>query len=276
MGRKSGRYISIAILIFLIVIIPIILYNYFGQGRKEIVVADKFIQKLQNDNIIEKNDMDIKFKLEEKTGTEKNKEIYSLISDNYRVDLDKDYNVISFVDNIKLSKVVNVNLNEAQDNAKVYLKKICAGDYRIKESNTNKDDIKEDSPFYSIIFSKYEDGYPYYNEEVIMNINKSNGKLQGYVNKTKENNHKEINIKISKEEAEEKVLKSFNDINKDGKISSDTYLAFLSGKEDGNKAELCYVVNVSNNKESNIYFVESDSGRIINTFSNIVEKTEVK
>ncbi len=276
MGRKFGRYISITTLMLLIIMIPIVLYNYFGQGRKEIVAADKFIQRLQNDNIIEKNDMNIKFKLEEKTGTEKNKEIYSLISDNYRVDLDKDYNVISFVDNIKLSKIVNISFNEAQSIAKVYLEKMCNGDYRIKEANDNKGDIKEDSPFYSIIFSKYEDGYPYYGEEVIMNINKSNGKLQGYVNKTKEDNHKEIKIKISKEEAEKKVLKSFNDINKEGKISSDTYLAFFNGKDEWEKPELCYVINVSNSKDSNIYFVEADSGRIINTFSNIVEKTEVK
>lgn len=276
MRRKKGRYISIAILVVLIVMIPILLYTYFGQGRKQIVEADKFIKKLQNENIIEKNDSNIKFKLEEKTGAEKNKEIYSLISDNYRVDLDKDFNVISFADNIKLSKVVNIDFKEAQDIAKVYLSKICTGDYRIKETNTNNNDIKEDSPFYSVIFSKYEDGYPYYSEEVIMNINKSNGKLQGYVNKTKDDNHKEIKINVSKDEAEKKALKAFNDSNKDGKISSDTYLAFASGREEGKKLELCYVISVSNNKESNIYFIGSSSGSIINTFSNIVEKTKVK
>ncbi|MBM7833731.1 hypothetical protein [Clostridium sardiniense] len=276
MGRKKGRYISIAILVVLIVMIPILLYTYFGQGRKQIVEADKFIKKLQNENIIEKNDSNIKFKLEEKTGAEKNKEIYSLISDNYRVDLDKNFNVISFADNIKLSKIININLKEAQDNAKVYLSKICTGDYRIKETNTNNNDIKEDSPFYSVIFSKYEDGYPYYSEEVIMNINKSNGKLQGYVNKTKDDNHKKIDINVSKDEAEKKALKAFNDTNKDGKISSSTYLAFASGREEGKKLELCYVISVSNNKESNVYFIGSSSGNIINTFSNIVEKTKVK
>lgn len=276
MGRKKGRYISIAILVVLIVMIPILLYTYFGQGRKQIVEADKFIKKLQNENIIEKNYSNIKFKLEEKTGAEKNKEIYSLISDNYRVDLDKDFNVISFADNIKLSKVVNIDFKEAQDIAKNYLSKICTGDYRIKKTNTNNNDIKEDSPFYSVIFSKYEDGYPYYSEEVIMNINKSNGKLQGYVNKSKDDNHKEIKINVSKDEAEKKALKAFNDSNKDGKISSDTYLAFASGREEGKKLELCYVISVSNNKESNVYFIGSSSGNIINTFSNIVEKTEVK
>lgn len=274
MKDKKRRYASILIVIVLLITIPIILYNYYGPGRKQIVAANKFIKKLQNENIIEKNNEHIKFQMEEKTGTDKENETYSLISNNYRIDLNKNYDVISFVDKMKVNDIINITPEDGEGIAKEYLSKICSGDYRVKEVNRN--DLKDESPFYSIIFSKYEDGYPYYSEEVIININKNNGKLQGYVNKTKDDNHSDIKINISKETAEELALKLFKNVSNGGKIKGKSYLAFCNKKEALNKSELAYVVNVSNDKENMIYFISSDSGKLINAFSNTVKKAKVE
>ena len=274
MKNRKKRYLSILILIMLLITIHIILYNYYGPGRKQIVAANNFIKKLQSENIIEKNRKHIKFQVVEKTGIQKDNEIYSLISDNYRIDLNKNYDVISFVDKIKTNSVINLTPEEGETIAKEYLLKICHGDYRVKE--VNKNDLKDESPFYSIIFSKYEDGYPYYSEEVIININKNNGKLQGYVNKTKDDNHNDIKINISKENAEENALKLFKDVGSHGKIIGKSYLAFCNKKESAYKSELAYVVNVSNGKENMIYFISSNSGKLINAFSNAVKKTKVE
>lgn len=274
MKDQKRRYVSILIVIILLITIPIILYNYYGPGRKQIVAANKFIKKLQSENMIEKNNEHIKFQMEEKTGTDKENETYSLISNNYRIDLNKNFDVISFADKMKVNNVINITPEEGEGIAKEYLSKICSGDYRVKEVNRN--DLKDESPFYSIIFSKYEDGYPYYSEEVIININKNNGKLQGYVNKTKDDNHNDIKINISKEKAEETALKLFKNVSSSGKIKGKSYLAFCNKKEVLNKSELAYVVNVSNDKENMIYFISSDSGKLINAFSNTVKKTKVE
>ena len=273
MGKKKGKYISIIPIVILIILIPMVAYNYFGQGRKEIGIANKFIKRLTEKNIIEKSSKEIKFKLKEKSGTEKEEGIYSLVSDDYRVDLDKNKNIISFIYNNKNSKKVNITPEKAKELAMKYVDEMFEGEYKIDE--ISKED-KDSNSYYSVVFSKYEDGYPYYLEKLIMNINKEDGKLQGCINKTQNLSHKKIDINISEKEAEEIALNSFNKLNKDGKIINKPYLAFYNNKEDEGENELCYIIEIANKSEKNVYFISSINGDVKNSFSNIIEKTKVK
>lgn len=270
MRRKTGMYISIGTIVILIVIIFILVYNYFGQGRNEIEIANSFIQEMQNEDIIDKSPEEIKFDVKEKTGTENEEGIYSLVSKDYRVDLDKNKNIVSFVHNTKNSNKINISPEKAKELAELYVKELCEGDYKVEGINK-----EEKNPYYSIVFSKYEDGYPYYSEKLLININKENGKLQGYMNKTAALEHKKVDINISKEEAEKSALDIFNKLYSKGKIESDTYLSFYN-KDTGNKSELCYVINISNKEESYMYFVSANNGDVINSISNIIEETKVK
>ncbi|MGL4571300.1 MAG: PepSY domain-containing protein [Clostridium sp.] len=270
MRRKTGKYMSIVTIVILIFIIFMLFYNYFGQGRNEIEVANNFIKKMQSEDIIKKTSGEIKFDVKEKTGTENEEGIYSLVSKDYRIDLDKNKNIVSFVHNTKNGNKINISPDKAKELAELYVKELCEGDYKVEGINK-----EEKNPYYSIVFSKYEDGYPYYSEKLLININKETGKLQGYMNKTATLNHKRVDINISKEEAENSAIDIFNKLYSNGKIDSDTYLAYYN-KDTENKSELCYIINISNKKESYMYFVSAHNGDVINSISNIIEETKVK
>ena len=111
---------------------------------------------------------------------------------------------------------------------------------RLYQRAISKED-KDSNSYYSVVFSKYEEGYPYYSEKLIMNINKESGKLQGCINKTQNLSHKKVDINISEKEAEEIVLNSFNKLNKDGKIINKPNLAFYNNKEDEGENETGYI-----------------------------------
>lgn len=269
----KGKWICLMLIILLLLIIPLILHIFHGQGSKQVEYGNKFVETLKENNIIESNNDKIKFNIEKRHDSKNNDEIYVLTSDFYMLELNNENKVISFVDKSETEKVINITLDESAKFAEKYIKKIDGNSYKIKEldkNNTNKD-----SDFYSVIFSKYEDGYPYLSEEVILNINKNNGKLQGYINRTKSSKHNDIRINISVEEAEKIALESFDKIEKNGKLKGKTYLAFCNDK-DSDKLELAYVVEVLNDNSNKVICVSSNSGKIINSTSNIIEKIKVK
>ena len=154
-----------------------------------------------------------------------------------------------------------------------YVEEMFDGEYKIDD--ISKED-KDSNSYYSVVFSKYEEGYPYYSEKLIMNIDKESGKLQGCINKTQNLSHKKVDINISEKKAEEIALNSFNKLNKDGRIINKPYLAFYNNKEDEGENELCYIIEIANKSEKNVYFISSINGEVKNFFSNIIEETKVK
>lgn len=65
-------------------------------------------------------------------------------------------------------------------------------------------------------------------------------------------------------------------MNKDGRIINKPYLAFYNNKEDEGENELCYIIEIANKSEKNVYFISSINGDVKNSFSNIIEETKVK
>ena len=131
-------------------------------------------------------------------------------------------------------------------------------------------------PYYTFIFKKCEDGYPYYDKKITLQINKVTGKLDGYVNLTSYLDTKDVDILLSEEEAISNALKDFNEINKNGEIIG-IFKAWTEN-EDSSFMELCYVITLKGideeEKEIRIkYFISTEDGRIIrNARDNIIKK----
>ncbi|MDO5038829.1 hypothetical protein [Clostridium sp.] len=269
----KGKWVYLFIIFLLLLIIPLILHIFHGQGNEKIEFGNEFINTLKENNIIKEEKKNIRFNIEKRNLEKSDEEIYLLKSKFYMIEINKDNKIISFVDKRKTDNKINITLDESVKIAKKYINKIDGINYKLKE--IDKNDTNKDSNFYSVIFLKYEEGYPYFSQEVILNINKNTGKLQGYINKTKNSDHESIKINISKDNAEKIALNFFNKVQKEGHVKTNSYLAFCNSAQN-ERLELAYVVEVSNEKTDKIFFISAKSGKIINIISNVIDKIEVK
>ena len=119
----------------------------------------------------------------------------SIVTQNFGIDLDKNNNVIGFAKKeIPINKT-KVNLNDARIFAERYLKDIYDSEVVLKTVNSNED--SKYLPYYSFIYTKQKNGYPFYFDEIKLNIDKENCFLDGYSNSTMQKGCKEPLINIS-------------------------------------------------------------------------------
>jgi hypothetical protein len=280
MKLKRASIISGIILVCLLIVIAIILYNFIGPGANEIKASKDFMTKLYSINAVstEQKLDDIKYE-RIKTLNSQNELVHRSIStQNFGIDLDKDNNVIGFAKKDVPINITKVSLQDAKVSAEKYLKGIYDGDVVIKTIDTN--DNSKNLPYYSFIYTKQKNGYPFYFDEIKLNIDKENGFLDGYSNSTMQKECKEPVINVSKQEANNIALEAFKKYNKESNIRSEMDLVYADNKIDREASqiyELCYIIIIDgkNDKNANVswkIFVSVENGKVLNILKDGTEK----
>lgn len=280
MKRGTKNFFLGLIIVLLICLIITVINKKDGTNSKEVKIAKNFISELSKEKIIQsdyKENTDFKVTIKNDEGN--NKKVYEIDNETFMIKINENQKVINFVDKIKSSNIKSVTEEEAIKRAEKYIKEIDDSDYKFYKviEQTRKDSVA----YYSVSFKRYDEGYPYFSSDVILNIDKSSGKLEGYLNNSEKTKHEKVDIKVSEDIAKEKCINSFNSMLKDGKVLDKVYLAYGDSRENTEKLELCYIVTIKGKLENGeekefTYFVSANSGEIINSFSNRVEEIKSK
>lgn len=280
MKLKKTSILGGIILCLLLITIVVILYNFIGPGAKDIKASKNFITKLYSINAIstEQNLDAIKYDRIRTLNSQNELVHKSIVTQNFGIDLDKNNNVIGFTKKeIPVNKTI-LNVQDARVLAEKYLENIYNGEVVLKTINGNEG--SKYLPYYSFIYTKKENGYPFYFDEIKLNIDKENGFLDGYSNSTMQREYKQPVINISGQEAKKIALEAFNKYNKDGIVRAEAELVYANNnidKEPSPIYEVCYIVTIDgkNDKDANIVwktFVSSESGNVINILKDGAEK----
>lgn len=280
MKLKKASILGGIILCLLLITIVVILYNFIGPGAKDIKASKNFITKLYSINAIstEQNLDAIKYDRIRTLNSQNELVHKSIVTQNFGIDLDKNNNVIGFTKKeIPVNKTI-LNVQDARVLAENYLENIYNGEVVLKTINSNEG--SKYLPYYSFIYTKKENGYPFYFDEIKLNIDKENGFLDGYSNSTMQREYKQPTINISSQEAKKMALEDFNKYNKDGIVRAEAELVYANNnidKEPSPIYEVCYIVTIDgkSDKDANIVwkiFVSSENGTVINILKDGAEK----
>lgn len=277
MRQKIEKRWILLLIILLLILVPISIHLIIGQGKKEILSAKEFKEFLESNNMVEeyKKSDTLTYHSIKSIDSSNSSKYYTVSTKVFTINVDGSYNVIGF-NNLLKSEHKNKVMNEAAAKriAKEYLKKLYNGQCKFEET---KEESIVNIPYYTFIFKKYEEGYPYYDKKISIQINKYSGKLEGYVNLGSDLELGSLDILVTEEEAYKKAILDFNNINKNGEQAESTFKA-LSENEDGTLMELCYILTIkgadAENKEVKVkYFISVNDGRIIKVLRDNVNKT---
>ncbi|EHJ01452.1 hypothetical protein CDLVIII_4961 [Clostridium sp. DL-VIII] len=280
MKLKKASIISGITLICLLIAVGIILYNFIGPGAKDIKASKEFMAKLYLINAVstEQNLNSIKYKRNRIVNNQDELIYRSIVTKNFGIDLDKNNNVIGFAKKEIPINETKINIQDAKNLAEEYLKNIY-DDNIVLKSIKNDDDSKS-LPYYSFIYTKEKNGYPFYFDEIKVNIDKETGFLDGYSNSTMQRECKEPVINISDTEAKKIAIDAFDNYNKEGAARAETNLVYADNKMDKGASpvyEVCYIITVDgkNDKDDNVswkVFVSSENGNVLNILKDGAEK----
>ena len=283
MKLKKASIVGISTLLFLLIIIVIILYNFIGPGASDIKASKNFITKLYSINAIntEQNLDVIKYERIKILNSQNNLVHRTIVTQSFGIDLDKNNNVIGFAKKEIPTNITKVNLQDARILAETYLKNMYEGEVVLKTINSNED-LKY-LPYYSFIYTKQKNGYPFYFDEIKLNIDKENGFLDGYSNSTMQRECKEPVINISEQEAKKIAVESFQKYNKEAIVKNETNLVYADNKIDKEASkiyEVCYIINIDGKNDKNVniswkIFVSSENGNILNILKDGAEKEAI-
>lgn len=279
MKKKLITNISI-IFIFIVAVIGIASYKLFGESSKEINASKQFVSKLYSMNAVERKEelADLKYERVKTINSQNELVNKTIVTQDYGIDLDKDNNVVGFAKKDITKKLPKIPEEKAKAKAEEYLMEICGNDLIFVER-------KEDSdlPYYSFTYTKKENGYKLYFDEIKINIDKENGCIDGYSNTTMQKKCEEPKINISEKEAESTAYDYFAKYDLNGEICGDSELVYADNKienNDSNNLELCYIVTIKakNSDQSEILFkilVNADNGQVYNCIKENVENKVV-
>jgi hypothetical protein len=283
MKLKKASVIGGIILFCLLIIIVVILYNFIGPGAKDIKASKDFMTKLYSINAIsceQKLDA-IKYERNRILNSQNELVHKSIVTQNFGIDLDKNNNVIGFAKKeIPINKS-EINLQDARLFAEKYLKNIYDGEVVLKTVNVNEN--SKYLPYYSFIYTKQKSGYPFYFDEIKLNIDKENGFLDGYSNSTMQRECKEPMINVSEQEAKNIALKAFEKYNKKSVVRNQIDLVYADNKIEKQTSpiyEVCYIVTIDGKSDKDVnvswkIFVSSEEGTVLNILKDGAEKEVV-
>lgn len=276
MKLRKASIIGSITLLFLLIIIVIILYNFIGPGANDIKASKNFITKLYSINAIntEQNLDVIKYERIKILNSQNDLVHRTIVTQDFGIDLDKNNNVIGFAKKEIPTNITKVNLQDARILAETYLKNMYEGEVVLKSINSNED--SKYLPYYSFIYTKQKDGYPFYFDEIKLNIDKENGFLDGYSNSTMQRECTEPVINISEQDAKKIAVEYFQKYNKEGIVKNEANLVYADNKIDKEASkiyEVCYIINVDgkNDKDINInwkIFISTENGNILNVLKD--------
>ena len=242
MKRKIGAIISSLIILALMIAIVFTLSTLSGGASKQVRESMNFVKKLNSvnalGNIEQLKDSDFK---EVKNSSKSNSLVkYTLVTNNFGIDLDKEYNVVGFLNNVDNKAIGNViSEDEAIEYASKYLSEIITSDYKLKG-------IREvelvDANSYTVVFYKYYKKYISYSSEITIKINKYNGELMAYSSVLEDEDSFISKIEVKEKSASEIAIKYLKDMNLIGIVEDEPILAYIKVETGINK--LCYHVNV--------------------------------
>lgn len=275
---KTKIIALVTIIIILVISITFSISTIMGNKSKEISIAKDFVKKLQKMDIIDtKLNMDeIEFKSIEKVASEDSKTQFTVIAENLGIDLNSKYVITGFSQKLNQSNTENIiNEDDAKIIAVKYVDQIISEKFKFKEIRKVK--VGEEEPStYTIVFYKYIKEYPYFDNEIIVSINKSTGKLENYTNpsidKVKHNLKKSINVR----NAEKISTDYFNKLNIKGDIKGTPLLAVIL--DVNGEYQLSYIVdaesiNLDNNIDKYKLFINAESGEIVNKTNDLIESS---
>lgn len=276
--KKNKKWTKLTVLTIIILIFCIIIAVHFFNRNitKEISKAESFIEVLSDNDMITKDDAE-KIKFESVKQIDGGKETYKVTSKDYGIDINSEYKVIGFTYNI--SNISNITENrvsskKARKLAEKYISELVKDDYKYKDKIDDGD-----VSYYGYIFTRYKDGYPFYSDQITIQIDKETGYLVGFSNTASQGDTKEAVLNLEIAGAEKIAIDTFHSkYNSDGSVNDEeTYLAFCDN-EDKTVTELCYVVTVSGKDSDDKdvkykYFVSSETGEVINVVKDTVSKT---
>ena len=278
MKAKKKVIAFIVLVIVLLIAISFAVVSNLGNKSKEVKVAKEFVASLQKKGIIDikLNLGEIEFKSMSKLVNSSSKTQYTVIAENIGVDLDGKYGVTGFfqkskVDNIKDS----IDENTAREISERYINEITNEKFTFKEIREVKEN-EGNSNIYTIAFYKYFKNYPYYDNEIVVNINKSSGKLESYTNQSIDDINHNLNKSIDLDRAKKNAVDYFTRLNQKPEIVEEPLLALILGVD--GEFELSYVVNVkttsANNKEDKYkLFINAESGEVVNRTADLIESS---
>lgn len=275
--NSKKKITLLGVILFLLVLCIFILV--FVSSKKSNIKSDaaiKFVDKLYENNMIdlEYKDNNDKYKTINKGEELESRGAYTVVSSDFSIEVDENNNIISFViNNIEKGKQ-NIDSDEALDIAKRYL--TCLTDKEYLYSSLVVD--SKETNYYSFMFSKMKDGYAFYSDHIVININKTTGYLDGYTNINIQHDPKECEIVISEDKAKDNAIEYFNKTNTSGTINQEIQKAYCDNNEN-TKTELCYVVIVEGNDMNNKqvmmkYFISTKSGKVINQVNETITETQ--
>lgn len=266
-GKKINR-VHLLVVIILLALITIITFGILFNESKEIAIAQNFMKKLEKIHAINTDEKvsDMKFKSIESRARIDQNIGHTINCDKYGININKESKIIGFSKKeTKHGNSINITEIEAIDIAKKYLSNITKEKFEFKEVRTIEG---QDLPYYNIVFSKFKNQYIILDKEIVMQIDKYTGELDGYSNSYLE----EGSVLVSKINiSEDKVIDNIKDYLQkvDGEI--------LESKIDGigyvNISDkvygLSYIVDIKlkmrDDKISNVKFrVNAENGQIVN------------
>lgn len=272
---KKNAVILGALLLCIVTFTLIVVITLKYNKSKEARATKEFIEVIEEKNMIEIEDYkDIKYTVKKQVDGLNTKGFYYVSTPNFDVYLNEDYEVTGFTNRIEKVGVTEVSFEQAKDTAEKYIDELVHDDAILKDYNQESD---KKVPYYSFVFIKYKDGYPFYTDQIIINIDKSKGLLDGYSNYSIQGEPIEIIISISQEKAEEIAKNEFLKLNTEPKIAEDTIKAYVNDK-DMLLCELSYIVTIIGkdlqSKETKYkYFISTKDGTIINSSKDNVSNT---
>ena len=170
MNYKKRSIIFFITIICLLISLLCIVYSYIGGGSKEIRAAKRFVSLLYSQDIVaETENLDsISYESSKKYDMNNESEYYIVNTRDFGIDVDNEFKVIGFKNKVCILGETKVSEEQAIKKAEDYLDKIYTGDVEFKEFIKSEG---QEVPYYSLIFTKLEDGYPFYKDQIIVNIN---------------------------------------------------------------------------------------------------------
>lgn len=281
--KVKKRIIAFGVLaIALIIAIGFTVVSNLDNKLKEVKVAKAFVMNLKDKEIIdtEVNLDEIEFKSISRLTSKNSKTQYTVMAENIGIDLDSKYVVTGFskkveLDNQNKSTIESNIIDEesAREIAEEYVNEITDEKFSFKEIRKVNDE-ENDSDTHVIVFYKYFKNYPYYDNEIVVSINKTSGKLESYINQSINDVKHNLKKYIEVDEAKNIALNYFAKLNKEAEIVEEPLLAITAGVDDD--FELSYVVNIKTKSidgEEDKYklFINSESGEVQNRASDIIE-----
>ena len=246
--KKHNKNLILSSIVFVLIIGIIYMWNInMGKTSKQVKKTISFLEELREIGAINGKIVPVSSEIQEvKVSLNGNATVaYTLKWHNCGVDLDKNYNVIGFLEQTT-TESGEIVLTEEQciDYARKYLYHILDDGFALKEVTENE---KKD-PFYTINFYRYYRKYINYDDIITVKINKYSGELVGLSALNRDDVDYQSFIKTRKSEAKKSAREYLESIGLKGNLLNVDMGYVTTGEK---TSTLSYIINYDITKGDN-------------------------